>query len=47
MTAILEKPISDLNTLYNQDYTAWAKQMADLLKAGQFAELDVAHLIAE
>jgi len=39
--------MSDLNTLYNQDYTAWAKQMANLLKAGQFAELDIAHLIEE
>jgi len=47
MTAVLEKPMSDLNTLYNQDYTAWANQMADLLKAGQFAELDIAHLIEE
>jgi len=39
--------MSDLNTLYNQDYSAWAKHMAELLKAGQFAELDIAHLIEE
>jgi len=39
--------MSDLNTLYNQDYSAWAKYMAELLKAGQFAELDIAHLIEE
>jgi len=52
MTAVLENPretipMSNLNALYNQDYTAWAKQMADLLKAGQFSELDIAHLIEE
>ncbi len=39
--------MNDLNRLYNQDYTAWAKQMAHLLKAGQFSELDVVHLIEE
>ncbi len=52
MTAVLENPretipMSNLNALYSQDYTAWAKQMADLLKAGQFAELDIAHLLEE
>jgi len=39
--------MNDLNTLYNQDYTAWAKCMADLLKAGQFSQLDIAHLLEE
>ena len=39
--------MSDLNTLYRQDYTAWAKRMAELLKAGQFSELDIDHLLEE
>jgi hypothetical protein len=51
MTAVLEaprdNPMNDLSTLYSQDYSAWAKQMADLLKAGQFSELDIAHLVEE
>lgn len=37
----------DLRQLYEQDYTAWAKLNADLLRAGQFGELDVEHLLEE
>jgi len=39
--------MNDLNTLYSEDPPAWAKQMAALLKAGQFSELDIAHLVEE
>ncbi len=37
----------DLRQLYEQDYTAWAKANADLLRAGQFGELDIEHLLEE
>jgi len=33
--------------LYEQDFALWAEQMADLLKAGRFEELDVENLVAE
>ena len=32
---------------YQQDVYAWSKAQADLLRAGRFAELDLAHLIEE
>ncbi|MBK1706383.1 DUF29 domain-containing protein [Halochromatium glycolicum] len=34
-------------TLYEKDLHAWARQTADLLRAGRFQEIDVAHLIEE
>lgn len=37
----------DLSRLYEQDYSAWAKANAELLKAGQFDQLDVEHLLEE
>ena len=37
----------DLRLLYEQDYSAWAKANADLLRAGQFGQLDIEHLLAE
>lgn len=33
--------------LYYQDYTAWARAQADLLRAGRVEALDVEHLLAE
>jgi hypothetical protein len=33
--------------LYEQDFYAWAKAQADLLRAGRFADLDLEHLIEE
>jgi hypothetical protein len=33
--------------LYDQDFYAWAKAQADLLRAGRFDELDFEHLIEE
>jgi hypothetical protein len=39
--------MSKLSQLYEEDYSAWAQQNADLLQAGRFSELDVAHLVAE
>ena len=33
--------------LHDQDFYAWSKGQADLLRAGRFAELDLAHLIEE
>jgi hypothetical protein len=35
------------DALYEQDPHAWAAQTVDLLKAGRFHEVDVAHLIEE
>ncbi|MDM8546305.1 DUF29 domain-containing protein [Candidatus Venteria ishoeyi] len=39
--------MSSLLTLYQKDYTAWAKQTAELLKAERFSELDIEHLLEE
>jgi hypothetical protein len=33
--------------LYEQDFYAWAKAQADLLRAGRYADLDLEHLIDE
>ncbi len=37
----------DLQELYENNYTAWAEKTAELLKAGQFSELDIEHLLEE
>jgi hypothetical protein len=34
-------------TLYEQDYGLWAEQMADLIEAGRFGELDIENLEEE
>ncbi len=34
-------------TLYEQDFGLWAEQMADLIEAGRFAELDIENLVDE
>ena len=39
------KPSTDL--LYEQDFYAWSKAQADLLRAGHFTDLDLEHLIEE
>ena len=33
--------------LYEQDFYAWSKAQADLLRAGRYADLDLEHLIEE
>ena len=33
--------------LYEQDFYAWARKQATLLRAGRFEELDLAHLTEE
>ena len=33
--------------LYEQDFYAWAKAQADLLRAGRYSDLDLEHLIEE
>jgi hypothetical protein len=33
--------------VYQQNYIAWSKQTAELLKAGRFTELDIEHLLQE
>jgi hypothetical protein len=33
--------------LYEQDFYAWAKTQADLMRAGRYADLDLEHLIEE
>jgi hypothetical protein len=39
--------MSDLSTLYQTDYSAWAQRHAELLRAGRYAELDLEHLLEE
>jgi len=36
-----------MTSLYEQDFYSWALQQAQLLKMGQFTQLDINHLIAE
>jgi hypothetical protein len=33
--------------LYDQDFYAWSRRQADLLRAGRFRELDLEHLVEE
>jgi len=39
--------MSELSTLYQTDYSAWAERHAELLRAGRYAELDLEHLLEE
>ncbi|MBB1073479.1 DUF29 domain-containing protein [Rhodoferax sp. 4810] len=39
--------MTELSTLYDTNYSAWATQTAELLRTGRFAELDIAHLLIE
>jgi hypothetical protein len=39
--------MSNLTTLYDTDYAAWAKLQRDSLRAGRYSELDVEHLLEE
>ena len=39
--------MTHLYELYQKNYTAWAEKTAELLRAGQFAELDIEHLLEE
>lgn len=39
--------MTDLKTLYQTDYAAWAKRHVELLRAGRFAEMDIEHLSDE
>ena len=39
--------MSELSTLYQTDYSAWALRNAELLRAGRYAELDLEHLLEE
>jgi hypothetical protein len=36
-----------MTTLYERDYGLWAEEMARLLAAGQFSELDIENLVEE
>jgi hypothetical protein len=36
-----------IKNLYEQDFGLWAEQMADLIAAGRFAELDIENLVEE
>ena len=36
-----------MSDLHQQDFRAWTRQQADLIRSGRFAELDVANLIDE
>ena len=36
-----------IKTLYEQAYGLWAEQMADLIAAGRFGELDIENLVEE
>jgi hypothetical protein len=44
MPTRVRTPSSDL---YEQDFYAWAREQATLLRAGRFEELDLAHLTEE
>ena len=37
--------MTDLGQLYQTDYSEWARRNADLLRAGDFASLDIQHLL--
>jgi len=39
--------MTDLRSLYQTDYSAWADRHAELLRAGRFDELDIEHLLEE
>jgi len=39
--------MGDLSQLYTQDFSSWAQKHIELLKSGQFSEIDVQHLIEE
>lgn len=36
-----------MSVLHQQDFYAWTLQQAQILKSGQFAKLDIAHLVEE
>lgn len=38
---------TELSSLYRNDYSAWARRTADLLRGGRYLELDVEHLLEE
>ena len=40
-------PLTDLETLYQTDYAAWAKRHVELLRSGRYAEMDIEHLLEE
>src|SRR5580698_7276634 len=35
------------NTLYDQDFFAWAQEQAELLRAGRLSEADIGHIAEE
>lgn len=39
--------MTDLASLYKNDYAAWARHNAELLRARRFEELDIGHLLEE
>jgi hypothetical protein len=39
--------MSDLETLYQTDYAAWARCHIELLRARRFADMDIVHLLEE
>lgn len=39
--------MTDLSTLYDTDYSAWAKRHVELLRARRFADMDIEHLLDE
>ncbi|NCA71195.1 MAG: DUF29 domain-containing protein [Sphingobacteriia bacterium] len=43
----LDQDMTDLDTLYETDYSAWAERHVQLLRAGRYSELDVKHLVEE
>jgi hypothetical protein len=42
-----QRPQLSLAALYEQDFCRWADQTAQLLREGNFADLDLAHLLEE
>lgn len=42
-----DNDMTELSTLYETDYAAWAARHVELLRTGRFAELDIEHLLEE
>jgi hypothetical protein len=43
----LDTAMTELNALYQTDYSTWAIRTAELIRTGRYTELDVEHLLEE
>jgi hypothetical protein len=42
-----QSTLADLSVLYDEDFFAWTRRSAELLRAGQFAQADIEHIAEE